>query len=69
MSTFTATPSAPGPTTNTVDMALRTACAERRIAALATALALLLDQATTPAQRYAADLARTALRDVGLPSG
>ncbi|WP_327000581.1 hypothetical protein OHA72_36365 [Dactylosporangium sp. NBC_01737] len=63
----TATRSAPTPTTDTGDMALRTACMERRIEALATAVVLLLEQPVTPAQRPAADLARAALREVDLP--
>jgi hypothetical protein len=65
MSTTTTTPQAP--TTDTGDAALRTACMERRINALATAVVLLLEQPTTPTQRRAADLAREALREVGLP--
>ncbi|MFB9408825.1 hypothetical protein [Dactylosporangium matsuzakiense] len=40
---------------------------ERRIEALATAVLLLLQEPITPAQRRAAELAREALREVGLP--
>ncbi|GAA3277077.1 hypothetical protein GCM10020218_025720 [Dactylosporangium vinaceum] len=62
----TTTPAPPAPTTDTRDTALRTACMERRIEALATAVLLLLQQPITPAQRRAAELAREALREVGL---
>lgn len=67
MSTTAATPSAPTPTTDTGDIALRTAGMERRIEALATAVMLLLEQPVTPAQRRAADLARAMLHEVDLP--
>ena len=68
MSTITATPLAPTPTTDTADTALRIACTERRIAALTAAVVLLLEQPRTSAQRDAADIARATLREVGLPS-
>ncbi|WP_432840453.1 hypothetical protein [Dactylosporangium sp. CA-092794] len=68
MSTIITTRPWPAPTTDTADMALRMAGAERRIEALATALRALLDQATADQGRAAA-LGRAALDDVGLPHG
>ena len=69
MSVIKQTAGWPLPSTSTADTALRSACAERRIEALAVAVRLLLDQATTPAQRRAAALARAALDQAGLPDG
>lgn len=63
MSMTTKTP--PAPTTDTGDSTLRTACMQRRIGALATAVVLLLERPVTAAQRRAGDPAREALRRPG----